>query len=120
MKIYVFMMILGLLSNLNCQKNCQELISPYESEDLLIEALSNNLFNHNLLYKFILTRCIEFLLSRGLYKALTFFLQQLQKKEIKFREALNLAANKIKRKNEEINNKFRFDETEFQQYLHFN
>ena len=50
MKIYVFTMILGLLSNLNCQKNCQELISSYESEDLLIEALSNNLFNHNLLY----------------------------------------------------------------------
>jgi hypothetical protein len=35
-------------------------------------------------------------------------------REVKFRETLKIAINKLQRRNEELHNKFRFDENEFQ------
>ena len=59
-------------------------------------------------------RCIEIFLKRGLFKTTEFYLQELQKRNIKFRENLKAAINNISKKLDEIHNKFRFDENEFQ------
>ena len=57
---------------------------------------------------------METLLRSGNFKALEFYLNELNKRNIKFRETLSVAINNLQKKLEDLHNKFRFDESDFQ------
>ena len=63
---------------------------------------------------FINCSCIETILRSGNFKALEYFLNELNKRGIKFRETLSVAINNIQKSLEDLHNKYRFDESEFQ------
>jgi len=67
-----------------------------------------------LLIYFLTSRCVELLLRSGNFVALEYFLNELNKRGIKFRETLSVAINNVQRKLEDLHNKFRFDEADFQ------
>ena len=54
------------------------------------------------------------LVKSGNFKVLDYFLIELNKRGVKFRDSLNMAINNVQRKLEDLHNKFRFEDTEFQ------
>jgi len=54
------------------------------------------------------------LVKSGNFKVLDYFLVELNKRGIKFREALNIAINNVQKKLEDFHNKFKFEDTDFQ------
>lgn len=54
------------------------------------------------------------LVKSGNFITLDYFLNELNKRGIKFRDSLNIAINNIQKKLEDLHNKFRFEELEFQ------
>jgi len=57
---------------------------------------------------------VELLLKSGNFLSLEAFLNELNNRGIKFRESLSLAINNIQKKLEDLHNKFKFDESDFQ------
>lgn len=53
-------------------------------------------------------------MKKGFFKLTENYLGELQKRNIKFRENLKVAINSINRKMEELHNKFRFEDSEYQ------
>jgi hypothetical protein len=53
-------------------------------------------------------------LKTGNFKALEYFVMELNKRDIKFRDTLTVAINNIQKNLEDLHNKFRFDDSEFQ------
>lgn len=54
------------------------------------------------------------LVKSGNFKVLDYFLVELNKRGIKFRDALNIAINNVQKKLEDLHNKFRFEDSDFQ------
>ena len=54
------------------------------------------------------------LVKSGNFKTLDYFLVEINRRGIKFRDALNIAINNVQRKLEDIHNKFRFEDSDFQ------
>lgn len=50
----------------------------------------------------------------GKFNALEYYLNELNQRGIRFRETLNVAINNLQKKLEDIHNKFRFDDNDFQ------
>lgn len=63
--------------------------------------------------QYSLYRCIEVLLKRGFYSVAQNFLNLLSKHKIEFKEFLNLVIKNINRDLDELEHKFRFDETDY-------
>ncbi len=57
---------------------------------------------------------MELLLKSGNFLSLESFLNELNIRGIKFRESLSVAINNIQKKLEDLHNKFKFDESDFQ------
>jgi hypothetical protein len=89
---------------------CLKLVRETSDENTLIEELGKNM--HEL--KSETNQCIETLLRSGNFKSLEYFLNELNKRNIKFRETLSVAINNVQKKLEDLHNKFRFDESDFQ------
>jgi hypothetical protein len=89
---------------------CLKIIRETNDEETLISELGKRM--HEL--KSETNQCIETLLRSGNFKSLEFFLNELNKRNIKFRETLSVAINNLQKKLEDIHNKFRFDESDFQ------
>ncbi len=53
-------------------------------------------------------------MKSGNFKVLDYFLVELNKRGIKFRDALNNAINNVQKKLEDLHNKFRFEDIDFQ------
>ena len=91
-------------------KSCKEIISEAKSEETIKELIEKNIKN--------LTRnsneCIELLLSLSLFDALRFYLTELNKSETRFRETLNNIINTRQKNLENINNKYKYDDNEYQ------
>jgi hypothetical protein len=60
------------------------------------------------------SRCIDQLVKTGNFKSLDYFLMEINRRGIKFRDALNNAINNVQRKLEDLHNKFRFEDSDFQ------
>jgi hypothetical protein len=108
--IYVMLVVL-INKSLSVNRNlCSEIIRDSTNEDSISEQLGKRM--HEL--KSETNLCVETLLRSGNFKALEFFLNELNKRNIKFRETLSVAINNLQKKLEDLHNKFRFDESDFQ------
>ena len=103
--ILIFLSLHYTLSN-----TCEALIKSTPSEAALIEEIEKEMH----IIKNESNRCIETLLRSGNFKALETLLNELNKRGIKFRETLSVAINNIQKRLEDLHNKFRFDENDFQ------
>jgi len=54
------------------------------------------------------------LVKSGNFKVLDYLLLELNKRGVKFRDALNIAINNVQKKLEDLHNKFRFEDSDFQ------
>lgn len=89
---------------------CLQIIRESADEEGLLEQLGKRM--HEL--KSETNICVETLLRSGNFKALEYFLNELNKRNLKFRESLSVAINNLQKKLEDLHNKFRFDESDFQ------
>jgi hypothetical protein len=92
------------------ENTCLQIVRETNTEESLMEELGKRM--HDL--KNETNGCVETLLRSGSFKALEFFLNELNKRNIKFRETLSVAINNLQKKLEDLHNKFRFDESDFQ------
>lgn len=90
--------------------SCENLLKTSTDEDNLIQLMEKDMFN----LKDESNKCIETLLRSGNFKALEFFLNEISKRGIRFRETLSVSINNIQKRLEDLHNKFRFDENDFQ------
>jgi hypothetical protein len=106
--IALFLLISKIIST--PANSCLKIIRETNDEETLISELGKRM--HEL--KSETNQCIETLLRSGNFNSLEFFLNELNKRNIKFRETLSVAINNLQKKLEDIHNKFRFDESDFQ------
>jgi hypothetical protein len=74
--------------------SCLKIVRETNDEDTLISQLGKRM--HEL--KSETNQCIETLLRSGNFKSLEFFLNELNKRNIKFRETLSVAINNLQKK----------------------
>jgi hypothetical protein len=118
MKISWFIFIALLTRLILSQKFCENLLKNKNDEAFLIDEFSKNLQiakTEVSRYFFIKLSCIELLLKTAHFKTLDFYLNELNKQGIKYRETLNLAIDNIQKNLEVLHNKFKFDDSEFRE-----
>ncbi len=103
--IFLFLLISQTKSNL-----CEEYISNSLNESDLINKIETNfekIKNSSL-------NCIESLLRTSNYKTLETYVKLLNSNGIRFRENLSNTINSLQKKLEDIMNKYKFDENDYQ------
>lgn len=94
--------------------NCISAISNYHSDSELLKVftdqasdfISNSANNHS--------GCIDSLLRTGNYDTAVYYMEQLSKNKIQFRDSLRSTVSQIEREMKDLYNKYRFEEEEFQ------
>lgn len=112
-KFLILLIFTILMKNIYSAGNnnfCTTAIKESIDDNSIIEKLEKNM--HEL--KNETNSCVESLLRSGNFKALEYFLNELNKRNIKFRETLSVSINNLQKKLEDLHNKFRFDESDFQ------
>lgn len=89
---------------------CREIIYNSKNESEITLKLSKN-FD---LYKNYSTSCIEQLLQNSLYTSLDYYVTELNKNNIHFRETLSTSINTLSKTLEALNNKYKYAETDYQ------
>ena len=99
-----------------CRLTCEDLIASGKSESDLMDEIGIRMekMKNELGLIIFYVRCIEIFMKKGFFKLTENYLGELQKRNIKFRENLKVAINSINRKMEELHNKFRFEDSEYQ------
>lgn len=110
---YPLLIILSLISfivtSTKEQTLCEMLIHKYKNNhEELKSQISKNMFELKSEEK-----CLELLLTKGLYKPAEFLMQELNKRGIQFRDQLKIATNNINQKLKDIYSKFRFEESDY-------
>ena len=110
-----FFFIISLLYNIslcdNSDENCNEFIDYFsQKEEELAKFISNKI--HKLKNKS--RQCIDILVKNGKLLALDFYLSELGKRGVSYRENLEMSINTLKRALDDIHNKHRFDQIEYQ------
>lgn len=109
--ISIYFLFLLTLSTISQTSNsCENLVNKYSNEDILIEKIGSEMH----IIKNESNKCIETLLKFGHLKALEYFVNELNQRGIKFRETLSSTINNMQKRLEDVHNKFRFDEADFQ------
>lgn len=81
-----------------------------KQESELIKIIENKM--HKL--KINSAECIDVLVKSGKFKALDIYLSELSKRNIKYKESLDMSINTVKKSLEEISNKHKYNEIEYQ------
>ncbi len=109
--IYLFLYLLIYIKSINKNNHlCDELINNAISEEELVFKFEKNFQN----IKTDSNYCIEKLLLTSHYKALEYYLIELNKNGIKFRETLDNAINSMSKTLQEILNKYKYSEKDYQ------
>lgn len=87
---------------------CHDLINRKPFEQEAIEELESHMY----LYKDLLV-CIDVFLRRGFYALTTIFLQNLSRYKVEFKEVLRNSVKNIGKELDELENKYRFDQTDY-------
>lgn len=102
------------------------LLSMYYSNSLKCVDFKNSVMNDNELLHLFKSNidtlidnneysvCIDSLLSSSFYNTLTYYLEQLALRKIKFRDSLKKSVNTLDNQMKELYNKYRFTEDDFQ------
>jgi len=114
-KILNILLILNLFIIISCQyaynEHCSELkdiiYQPYSEIILYITKNINSLKDKS-------QSCIDLLVRKGKLEELDYYLNELAKKGIQYRENLALSINTMKKQLDEIHNKHRFEVKEYQ------
>ena len=92
-------------------ENCNEFIEYFsEKEEDLAKYISNKI--HKLKNKS--RQCIDILVKNGKLLALDFYLTELGKRGVSYRENLEMSINTLKKALDDIHNKHRFDQIQYQ------
>jgi hypothetical protein len=107
--------IISILYNIiiceNSDENCNEFIEYFsEKEEDLAKYISNKI--HKLKNKS--QQCIDILVKNGKLLALDFYLTELGKRGVSYRENLEMSINTLKKALDDIHNKHRFDQIQYQ------
>ena len=107
--------IISILYNIiiceNSDENCNEFIEYFsEKEEDLAKYISNKI--HKLKNKS--RQCIDILVKNGKLLALDFYLTELGKRGVSYRENLEMSINTLKKALDDIHNKHRFDQIQYQ------
>ena len=105
LSIFLFLLISKTKSNL-----CEEYISNSQNETDLINKIETNFEK----IKNTSLNCIESLLRTSNYKTLEKYVKLLNSNGIRFRENLSNTINSLQKKLEDIMNKYKFDENDYQ------
>ena len=105
LSIFLFLLISKTKSNL-----CEEYISNSQNETDLINKIETNFEK----IKNTSLNCIESLLRTSNYKTLEKYVKLLNSNGIRFRENLSNTINSLQKKLEEIMNKYKFNENDYQ------
>ena len=105
LSIFLFLLISQTKSNL-----CEEYISNSQNETDLINKIETNFEK----IKNTSLNCIESLLRTSNYKTLEKYVKLLNSNGIRFRENLSNTINSLQKKLEEIMNKYKFNENDYQ------
>ncbi len=116
MKFYFSILVIAVFLNISTSSqnilNCESFSNLDDKQIILFlkntNGLSKNFFVEN--YK----SCIEILIFKGHFDALEFFLNELLKRGIKFKEFLNTYIEKYNKSLSGLKNKFKFKETDYQ------
>lgn len=92
---------------------CESLIDKYDKEDDLIQSITSEFES----LKTESTNCIKQLLLSGNFKALESYATLLNDNNVKFKEDLQNSINNIETQLDDIANKFRFDENDYQKVV---
>ena len=103
----IFVFILSYSTH--CNQNCESLIKYNSNGDMLIKELSTNINT----YKSD-RRCIPELINKGFYKETTLFVEELGKINVSYKDTIKVNVESIKHKLDDIYNKYRFDDEDFQ------
>ena len=111
----IFFFIISILFNFSfCEdsdENCNEFIEYFsEKEEDLAKYISNKI--HKLKNKS--RQCIDILVKNGKLLALDFYLTELGKRGVSYRENLEMSINTLKKALDDIHNKHRFDQIQYQ------
>ena len=111
----IFFYIISILFNFSfCEdsdENCNEFIEYFsEKEEDLAKYISNKI--HKLKNKS--QQCIDILVKNGKLLALDFYLTELGKRGVSYRENLEMSINTLKKALDDIHNKHRFDQIQYQ------
>ena len=111
----IFFYIISILFNFSfCEdsdENCNEFIEYFsEKEEDLAKYISNKI--HKLKNKS--RQCIDILVKNGKLLALDFYLTELGKRGVSYRENLEMSINTLKKALDDIHNKHRFDQIQYQ------
>ena len=105
LSIFLFLLISKTKSNL-----CEEYISNSQNETDLINKIETNFEK----IKNTSLNCMESLLRTSNYKTLEKYVKLLNSNGIRFRENLSNTINSLQKKLEDIMNKYKFDENDYQ------
>ena len=89
--------------------NSTEIFS--KSDNDLISYIKQNI--NSLVFKS--SKCIDVLVNYGKIDVLDSFLSELSKKKIRYREDLEMSINQMRKQIDEVHNKHRYDESDFQE-----
>ena len=88
---------------------CEELIHKYRNNE---EELNTNISKSMFEIKSD-NKCLENLVSKGLYKSADYLIQELSKRQIKYKDQIKSANSNASKKLKEIYNNFRFEEKDY-------
>jgi hypothetical protein len=111
-KFYIFFyLLIYIKTNINNNIHlCEELINKAASDEELVTTFENNFQS----IKNDSNYCIEKLLLTSQYKTLEYYVIELNKNGIKFRETLDNAINSVTKTLQDILNKYKYYENDYQ------
>ena len=104
----LFLSVQGLFSSSDSCKELKDLIHKSYSETILY------ITNHIETLKEKQQSCIDILVKNGKLEELDYYLNELAKKGVDYRENLSVSINTMKKALDEINNKHRFEKKQYQ------
>ena len=104
----LFLSVQGLFSSSDSCKELKDLIHKSYSETILY------ITNHIETLKEKQQSCIDILVKNGKLEELDYYLNELAKKGVDYRENLSVSINTMKKTLDEINNKHRFEKKQYQ------
>ena len=104
----LFLSVQGLFSSSDSCKELKDLIHKSYSETILY------ITNHIEILKEKQQSCIDILVKNGKLEELDYYLNELAKKGVDYRENLSVSINTMKKALDEINNKHRFEKKQYQ------
>ena len=109
MKFLLFLLpICSLCANMN---SCPEISSAISfNQTNIINTIQNNFDT----IKHKVQACVDVLVKSAKFEALEYYLSELGKHGIKYRESLQMSVNTLKKNFDDLHNKHRFDEVEYQ------